>query len=183
MHLKNFTTTGLSLILISTIVANDTYTVQAQSRFGNCVRPCGSRYKGSHIGSGQRAVIEKIEGLIKLGQATVDDYLILGDAYRLEKNYDLAQQRLSQGLEIAKQNGDRQGQAIALSGLGQVFTETGRLEDASSNLTAAKNIYSTLGNQQGINLVDWQLRNVIIQQRLINPSRIQTAPSQLRIQQ
>lgn len=112
MHTKIFTAIGLNLVLTSAVVTNDVHNVQAQRKVGNCNRFCSTRYEGARIGLGRRELIEQIEALIKQRLATVDDYLRLGDAYKQEGNYDLAQQRLSQGLELAKKNGDAEGQAI-----------------------------------------------------------------------
>lgn len=45
--------------------------------------------------------IEKLEALIASGQATNDDYILLGFFYRLEKKYDLSRVNYLKALELA----------------------------------------------------------------------------------
>ncbi len=165
---------GLSLVLTLGVVANDGRAAQAgQHRIAPCDRPCSSRYRGVRTPDGRipPEAIASIEALINSGQAKVDNYLILADIYSLEGNYDLAQARLSQGLELSNKDRDIEGQAIAHTRLGEVFTKTGNLKQASSHLTVAKNLYGTLNNKQELRIVDQQLRRVFILQRQNNPSQ------------
>jgi predicted negative regulator of RcsB-dependent stress response len=175
MNFQTSTTIALSLVLTPAVVINDSSTVQAQTR--NCDRNCSSRFQGTRTGDARREIIEKILELIKSGQATLNDRLVLADTYRLEGKYSLAQEQLSQVSKLAKQNGDTEGEAIAHTRLGEIFTTTGKFEEASAHLTTAKNIYEALQNKQGINSVNRQLGRVRIQQRQlrqINPSRFKT---------
>jgi hypothetical protein len=115
VHRKIFTAIGLNLVLTSAVVTNDVHNVQAQPlKVQNCNPICSNRSPRGHTGSPRRELIEQIEALIKQQRATAGDYRKLADAYKQEGNYDLARLRLSQGLEVAKKNGDAEGQAIIM---------------------------------------------------------------------
>jgi tetratricopeptide (TPR) repeat protein len=161
MNFKISTAIGFSLALTSALVINDASTAQAR---GKPCNPHCTIFDGVKIRRGYIPVLIKE-----------------GDALKQERKYDLAQAKYTQARELAKQNGDAEGEAIADSKLGELYTTTGNLEAASTHFTAAKTKYETLQNQEGINSVNRQLGKV--QERQLQLQLRQINPSQFKIHQ
>lgn len=126
---------------------------------------------------------------IAKGKAKVDDYLLFAYVNAVEENFTEARTRYSQALELAVKNKDIEGQAIAHNNLGEIHLETGNLKEAVSQLTLAKDMYQSLGNEQRVGEVQQRLAEI---ERLlqVNPSRrnlyqspIQLDPSRIQLEQ
>ncbi|MGI0484861.1 tetratricopeptide repeat protein [Pantanalinema rosaneae CENA516] len=145
---------GLGLTLTPALIATDLHVVQAQP----CPWwQCFFWYNGTQYGSGHipgPEVIAQLENLVRLGKATTDNQLLLAYTYNTQGKYDLAKKTYSTALKSAKKARDTGRQAIALQGLGQVSVATSRRQEAISQLTAAKALYTNLRYQKGVDEVN-----------------------------
>lgn len=117
---------------------------------------------------------------IAQGNATVDDYLLFAYANAIEENLPEARNSYSQALELAVKNKDIEGQAIARNNLGEVYLKMGNLKEAVSQLTLARDMYQSLGNEQRVGEVQQRLAE-IEKPLQVNPSGSQIDPSQLQL--
>ncbi|NER25704.1 MAG: tetratricopeptide repeat protein [Symploca sp. SIO1C2] len=123
---------------------------------------------------------------IAKGTATVDNYFLFAYANAVDENFTEAGNRYSQALKLAVKNNDIEGQAIASNNLGELHVKMGNLEEATSQLTLAREMYQSLGNDERVGEVDKRL--VKIQKLLqVNPSErdlyqfpIQLDPSRIK---
>jgi tetratricopeptide (TPR) repeat protein len=165
MHFKAFFPLALSLTPILLLV--DTHIAQAECNSRPCpvYEPRGT-YGGPWIPSPE--LLAELNTWIAQEQTKgVGDLLFVGYANTLREKFDQAEVLYSQALELATRNKDIEGQAAAHQGLGRVHTAIGKLKQASSELTTAREMYQTLGNRERLNEVQLQLREV---NRQLQPS-------------
>jgi tetratricopeptide (TPR) repeat protein len=176
MNFKTSIAISLGLVLTSAAFFNDVSTAQTQSRkpASPCKRfNCGNPSPGGTYGDGNLPPFIKI----------IKEIISKGDAFMTEGKHDLAKEQYSQALELSQSqlSGSAEGEAMAHSRLGELSTITGNFEEASTHLTAAKTIYQTLQNKEGINSVNLQL--VRVQEIQLQQIQQQINRSQLQIRQ
>jgi hypothetical protein len=171
MYSKFITLVSLALAPMSMIVmASDSLIVQARTQ---CPSAISAWFCQWYISTGPRPssiippseIIAKLEDKISQGQAKANDYIVVGYLHAKVGNTSMSETRLTQGLEIAKKDGNLEGQAIATRALAEVFTATGRRQEAASRVTEARNVYLQLGDRQSVNELNQQLTRI----RLSNP--------------
>ncbi|MGB7440068.1 MAG: tetratricopeptide repeat protein [Coleofasciculaceae cyanobacterium] len=125
-------------------------------------------------------IIAKSQTKIEQETEIVDDHLILGYVFQQLGDYPLSKAHYSQALELAVKNKDIEGQAIAGNNLGEVYLKMGNLKEAVSQLTLARDMYQSLGNEQRVSEVNQRLAGI---ERLlqVNPYGSQIDPSQLQL--
>ena len=106
----------------------------------------------------------------RVGQ--VITYINLGYYYSQKKNYDLAIDYLERGLSWARSNGDRIGEAKALTGLGEIEFQQQNFPQASKTLESSIAIFESLRpglrDEQKISLAESQKRTYdLLQQSYI----------------
>jgi hypothetical protein len=114
----------LVLVLASTLVTINSQAALAKDKIYKykklCTpRPCTSKVPNGIDTSTPKLppdVLAKLEKLVKFNQATSDEYVLLANHYKAEKNYVLARMYYLKALELAKTNRDVQGQALANRG-------------------------------------------------------------------
>jgi tetratricopeptide (TPR) repeat protein len=124
MNFKIFTSfsSRLVLVLASTLVGINSQAASAKYKKFKvkfCTpRPCSQVVNGIRTGTGSLPpdALAKLEKLVKFNQATSDEYVLLANHYKAEKNYDQAKMYYIKALELAKTNRDVEGQALANRG-------------------------------------------------------------------
>jgi len=175
MYSKIITLASLALTPISMIVIiSDSLIVQAQSGCSGNIRPWGCRFitkNGTALGSiiPSPETIAEREAKISQGQAIADDYIVAGYLYFKVGNTSMSETRLTQGRELAKKDGNLEEQAAATWALAEVYTATGRRQEAASRLTEARNVYLRLGDQSSVRELNQQLMRLPNQRILNNP--------------
>jgi CHAT domain-containing protein/Flp pilus assembly protein TadD len=100
----------------------------------------------------------------------------LGNYHRQLKQYQQAVDFYGQAVGWARQNGDRVGEAKALSGLGETLLESGKSQQATPMLQASLEVFESLRpglrDQQKISLFETQTHTyALLQKALINQNR------------
>lgn len=88
-------------------------------------------------------------------------YLKLGNTYRENGNYDLAQVYLKKGLDMVRNRGSRYWEAVGYEYLGLVYRDMGERSLALEYLRTAESIFRTILNPREPERSDMALRQVI----------------------
>ena len=159
MNFKLFTPFALGLTF--SLVIFDYHIAQGQ--YYPCSSwNCGGDLGGYGWGYGDLPAdqLVKIEDLVRLKQATLNDYLLLANHYGAKQNYSQAETYFDKVLELSRKNEDLKGQAIANVGLAKVLTLSGRKQEAGSRFIKARKLYNQLGDQNKVMQLNQQIKDI-----------------------
>ncbi|WP_088893769.1 tetratricopeptide repeat protein [Leptolyngbya ohadii] len=130
-------------------------------------RICPAASTPVYSSSGSRGLTQiTAEQLIQIGiaiaqgRATANDYNVLAYVNAVQGNSIAAETRYRQAIDLAQQQSDGSGEAIAREGLGNVLRDLDRTSEALPELTRASELYRGLGNTVRFNQIQQQVRDL-----------------------